>query len=140
MFASDKTCTRVATESFFLTPRTEDEQIICLCCISILFKFVHGSDIFVLIFFLLVECTQLEDPRLEWREKQEMMLREYLQMAHEVLEVSDTKCHLNKLISNSFVKYFRKNFILNFFVKFKNLIYRYKDRGLYKNSKLLRFL
>lgn len=32
------------------------------------------------------QCTQLEDPRLEWREKQEKMLREYLQMAHEVLE------------------------------------------------------
>lgn len=38
-------------------------------------------------FIFFAECTQLEDPRLEWRQKQETMLREYLQMAQEVLEV-----------------------------------------------------
>jgi hypothetical protein len=37
---------------------------------------------------LLAECTQLEDPRLEWRAIQEAMLREYLQTAQDVLEVS----------------------------------------------------
>lgn len=37
---------------------------------------------------LLPECTQLEDPRLEWRAIQEAMLREYLQTAQDVLEVS----------------------------------------------------
>lgn len=37
-------------------------------------------------FFL--ESTQLEDPRQEWRAVQEAMLREYLQTAQDVLEVS----------------------------------------------------
>nr|CAD7580647.1 unnamed protein product [Timema californicum] len=37
-------------------------------------------------FFL--ECTQLEDPRLEWRAIQEAMLRDYLHTAQDVLEVS----------------------------------------------------
>lgn len=35
-----------------------------------------------------IETTQLEDPRQEWRAIQETMLREYLQTAHDVLEVS----------------------------------------------------
>lgn len=39
----------------------------------------------VLIF---AETTQLEDPRQEWRAIQEAMLREYMQTAHDVLEVS----------------------------------------------------
>lgn len=34
------------------------------------------------------ETTQLEDPRQEWRAIQEAMLREYLQTAQDVLEVS----------------------------------------------------
>lgn len=34
------------------------------------------------------ECTQLEDPRLEWRAIQEAMLRDYLHTAQDVLEVS----------------------------------------------------
>lgn len=33
------------------------------------------------------ECTQLEDPRLEWRAIQEAMLRDYLHTAQDVLEV-----------------------------------------------------
>lgn len=36
---------------------------------------------------LFAECTQLEDPRLEWRAVQEAMLRDYLQTAQDVLEV-----------------------------------------------------
>ncbi|KAG8272241.1 hypothetical protein J6590_044900 [Homalodisca vitripennis] len=32
------------------------------------------------------ECTQLEDPRLEWRAIQEAMLRDYLHTAQDVLE------------------------------------------------------
>lgn len=35
-----------------------------------------------------LECTQLEDPRLEWRAVQEAMLRDYLHVAQDVLEVS----------------------------------------------------
>ena len=38
--------------------------------------------------FCLAETTQLEDPREEWRAIQEAMLREYLQTAQDVLEVS----------------------------------------------------
>ena len=38
--------------------------------------------------FFVAECTQLEDPRLEWRAIQEAMLRDYLQTAQDVLEVS----------------------------------------------------
>lgn len=34
------------------------------------------------------ESTQLEDPRQEWRAIQEEMLRDYLQTAQDVLEVS----------------------------------------------------
>lgn len=37
--------------------------------------------------YSILECTQLEDPRLEWRAVQEAMLREYLLTAQEVLEV-----------------------------------------------------
>lgn len=37
------------------------------------------------------ETTQLEDPRQEWRAIQEAMLREYLQTAQDVLEVSPKK-------------------------------------------------
>lgn len=36
----------------------------------------------------ILECTQLEDPRLEWRAIQEAMLRDYLHTAQDVLEVS----------------------------------------------------
>lgn len=36
----------------------------------------------------ILESTQLEDPRQEWRVIQEEMLREYLQTAQDVLEVS----------------------------------------------------
>ncbi|EFN90135.1 Protein WWC2 [Harpegnathos saltator] len=36
------------------------------------------------------QTTQLEDPRQEWRAIQEAMLREYLQTAQDVLEVSLT--------------------------------------------------
>lgn len=36
---------------------------------------------------LFTESTQLEDPRQEWREIQEAMLREYLLTAQDVLEV-----------------------------------------------------
>lgn len=39
---------------------------------------------------LFSECTQLEDPRLEWRAIQEAMLRDYLTTAQDVLEVSGT--------------------------------------------------
>lgn len=38
--------------------------------------------------FLISECTQLEDPRLEWRAIQEAMLRDYLNTAQDALEVS----------------------------------------------------
>lgn len=41
-------------------------------------------------FFFIVESTQLEDPRQEWRAVQEAMLRDYLQTAQDVLEVSLT--------------------------------------------------
>jgi len=34
------------------------------------------------------ETNQLEDPRLQWREEQERMLKEYLTHAHEDLAVS----------------------------------------------------
>ncbi|KAG5316384.1 WWC2 protein, partial [Pseudoatta argentina] len=34
------------------------------------------------------QTTQLEDPRQEWRAIQEAMLRDYMQTAHDVLEVS----------------------------------------------------
>jgi len=37
---------------------------------------------------IFAETTQLEDPRQEWRAIQEAMLREYMQTAHDVLEVS----------------------------------------------------
>lgn len=43
---------------------------------------------FNLAYFLVLECTQLEDPRLEWRAIQEAMLRDYLHTAQDVLEVS----------------------------------------------------
>lgn len=39
-------------------------------------------------FIVIVETTQLEDPRQEWRAIQEAMLREYLQTAQDALEVS----------------------------------------------------
>lgn len=38
-------------------------------------------------FFSILESTQLEDPRQEWRAIQESMLREYLHTAQDVLEV-----------------------------------------------------
>lgn len=38
----------------------------------------------------LIESTQLEDPRQEWREIQEAMLRDYLLTAQDVLEVIST--------------------------------------------------
>lgn len=38
--------------------------------------------------YLIVECTQLEDPRLEWRAIQEAMLRDYLHTAQDLLEAS----------------------------------------------------
>lgn len=41
-------------------------------------------------FFFILESTQLEDPRQEWRAVQEAMLRDYLQTAQDVLEVSLT--------------------------------------------------
>lgn len=41
-------------------------------------------------FFFFLESTQLEDPRQEWRAVQEAMLRDYLQTAQDVLEVSLT--------------------------------------------------
>lgn len=34
-----------------------------------------------------LECTQIEDPRLEWRAIQEAMLRDYLHTAQDQLEV-----------------------------------------------------
>ncbi|KAL0116549.1 hypothetical protein PUN28_009893 [Cardiocondyla obscurior] len=37
------------------------------------------------------QTTQLEDPRLEWRAIQEAMLRDYMQTAQDVLEVSAKK-------------------------------------------------
>jgi len=37
---------------------------------------------------MFTETTQLEDPRQEWRAIQEAMLRDYLQTAQDVLEVS----------------------------------------------------
>ena len=40
------------------------------------------------------ETTQLEDPRQEWRAIQEAMLREYLQTAQDVLEVSSYKINI----------------------------------------------
>jgi len=47
------------------------------------------------------ETTQLEDPRQEWRAIQEAMLRDYMQTAHDVLEVST----------------YRKQLIINFSLK-----------------------
>ena len=35
-----------------------------------------------------IEVNQLEDPRLQWRDEQEAMLKDYLQHAHETLDVS----------------------------------------------------
>lgn len=40
---------------------------------------------------MFAETTQLEDPRQEWRAIQEAMLRDYLQTAQDVLEVSSQK-------------------------------------------------
>lgn len=50
--------------------------------------------IYLLFFSIISETTQLEDPRQEWRAIQEAMLREYLQTAQDVLEVS-LECPFN---------------------------------------------
>ena len=44
-------------------------------------------------FCYLTDTTQLEDPRLQWRETQECMLKDYLAHAHDDLLVSEiVKC------------------------------------------------
>lgn len=60
------------------------------CCSShgiLLTSSADLSDNYVL---SVAECTQLEDPRLEWRAIQEAMLRDYLHTAQDVLEVCAT--------------------------------------------------
>lgn len=41
-------------------------------------------------FWIVSESTQLEDPRQEWRQIQEDMLRDYLQKAQDALDVSES--------------------------------------------------
>lgn len=53
--------------------------------------------------FISTETTQLEDPRQEWRAIQEAMLREYLQTAQDVLEVSlETIIHKHSFGASNF--------------------------------------
>lgn len=50
---------------------------------------------FFFVCFVIIESTQLEDPRQEWKSIQEQMLREYLSSAQDVLvakkEIYDVK-------------------------------------------------
>lgn len=64
---------------------------------TVTFKFSFVLKVIYLIVYVIqrlifrkyvAECTQLEDPRLEWRAIQEAMLRDYLTTAQDVLEVS----------------------------------------------------
>lgn len=58
---------------------------------SIVLRYVSNLSVS---FSMISETTQLEDPRQEWRAIQEAMLREYLQTAQDVLEVS-LECPFN---------------------------------------------
>lgn len=50
-------------------------------------NYISSILIVTIINVIFLECTQLEDPRLEWRAIQEAMLRDYLHTAQDLLEV-----------------------------------------------------
>lgn len=53
------------------------------------------------LFYSTIESNQLEDPRQQWREQQEMMLKEYLVTAQDDLQVTLSPVHTCQNTSNN---------------------------------------
>ena len=55
--------------------------------------------------YFVPDHNQIEDPRLQWREKQQQMLKDYLVVANEDLEVCifvTVKCFVHMNLNNRF--------------------------------------